>query len=151
MEPVDDAVTPEELPELVEPDDVPELVSEPVEPDDVPELVSEPVEPDDVPELVSEPVVPEEVVPELVSEPVEPDEEPEAVEPEAVEPEPELAALAVPDAALVVALCAGSTTWMNTASPSVEVATPPTAALRRFRSRLTAASRLSAAVWRARA
>jgi hypothetical protein len=147
VEPVDDAVTPEELPELVEPDDVPELVSEPVEPDDVPELVSEPVEPDDVPELVSEPVVPEEVVPE----PVEPDEEPEAVEPEAVEPEPELAALAVPDAALVVALCAGSTTWMNTASPSVEVATPPTAALRRFRSRLTAASRLSAAVWRARA
>ncbi len=140
-------MTPEELPELVEPDDVPELVSEPVEPDDVPELVSEPVEPDDVPELVSEPVVPEEVVPE----PVEPDEEPEAVEPEAVEPEPELAALAVPDAALVVALCAGSTTWMNTASPSVEVATPPTAALRRFRSRLTAASRLSAAVWRARA
>ncbi len=139
-------MTPEELPELVEPDDVPELVSEPVEPDDVPELVSEPVEPDDVPELVSEPVEPEEVVPELVSEPVEPDEEPEAVE-----PEPELAALAVPDAALVVALCAGSTTWMNTASPSVEVATPPTAALRRFRSRLTAASRLSAAVWRARA
>jgi len=125
-------------------------------PDEATELEPEEVlsEPEDGLEVALEAVSDAEVEPELSLTEVEPELPLSEVEPELLLADVESEAtvrvgVAVPVAVPVVrlavpvvaALCAGSTVWMNTASPTVEAAAPDSAARRTLRRRSTAASR----------